>query len=143
LISLRITLQKQLNRCMREFSSDRFLIVELKKGNCRDGHQTRLTKAFFRAVLDRGLYVCGRHYQFALLSASQTRENKATFFAGDAEQVDIRAFLSNVQLRESMGDFSCITNPAKLASRWGQVWSSTCKTCCDIFLTSKILRGFT
>lgn len=104
---MRLTLenpsQKQLNRLMREFSSDRFLILEFKKSHSKDREHQRLVKAFFQHVLDHGVYVCGRHYEFALLSASQTRENKVTFFNGDTEKV---CFLLTV------------TNALSCASTW-------------------------
>eukprot|EP01127_Copromyxa_protea_P014668 TRINITY_DN4133_c0_g1_i1.p1 TRINITY_DN4133_c0_g1~~TRINITY_DN4133_c0_g1_i1.p1 ORF type:complete len:875 (-),score=126.27 TRINITY_DN4133_c0_g1_i1:254-2878(-) len=109
--------QNQKNRCTREYGADKFLIVEFKKSHYETADQKCLITTFFQAVLDHGIYLCGRHYTFGLLSASQIRENKVTFFSGDAEK-----------LRENLGDFSAITNPAKLASRWGQILSSTYPT---------------
>ncbi|KAJ7530357.1 hypothetical protein O6H91_14G000500 [Diphasiastrum complanatum] len=72
-------------------------------------------------VLQSGVYLGGKHYEFLAFSASQLREQSVWMFAST------RAITAN-SVRSWMGDFLSIRNVAKCAARMGQSFSSSTHT---------------
>ncbi|KAJ3169445.1 hypothetical protein HK101_011452 [Irineochytrium annulatum] len=71
-----------------------------------------------RAVLNQGIWIDNRQFEFLLYSNSQLRTCGCWFFADSK-------LLAGDDIRSQMGRFNMTRNPAKLASRMAQVFSSS------------------
>jgi hypothetical protein len=69
-------------------------------------------------VLNHGVEIGGRHFEFLAFSSSQLKEQSCWLFAG-------RPGLSADNIRSFMGDFSNIRCIAKAGARMGQCFSTT------------------
>ncbi|CAB4416419.1 unnamed protein product [Rhizophagus irregularis] len=72
-------------------------------------------------ILNTGICLAGRHYEFLAFSSSQLKEASCWFVASDGE------FNANF-IRANMGDFSGIQAPSLYAARMGQCFTSTIGT---------------
>lgn len=115
------------NRILRKYRDfqDRFLRVqftgELLEGRINSRAETdrddEVYKRVFR-VLDRGIQIGDRHFEFLAFGNSQVRENGAYFFAPTDH-------ISCDDIRKNMGSFGHIRSVAKYAARMGQCFSTT------------------
>eukprot|EP00898_Chlorokybus_atmophyticus_P003162 jgi/Chlat1/3847/Chrsp26S03977 len=120
------------NRVLRQYEkpgiSDRFLRVAFTE----DDHQ-RLPLGVLRdkadvyervkEIVQRGLTIGNRHYEFLASSTNQLRQHSAWFFASDAK-------LTAQGIWDAMSkDFRNQSNVAKCAARMGQCFSSTTRIC--------------
>ncbi|KAJ3342074.1 hypothetical protein HDU83_006225 [Entophlyctis luteolus] len=80
-------------------------------------------KERFGKMLKEGIKVAGRHYKFLAYSNSSLREGRVLFFTEPADGT-----VTVDGIREWMGDFSKIKNPARYAARMGQAFTSTTAT---------------
>ncbi|KAI5078515.1 hypothetical protein GOP47_0006186 [Adiantum capillus-veneris] len=87
------------------------------------GSQTEHTKVYNRvvSVLENGIAIGDKVFEFLAFSTSQLRENSAWMFSANA-----RATADSI--RSWMGDFLDIRNVAKCAARMGQSFSSSTKS---------------
>ncbi|KAI8959704.1 RdRP-domain-containing protein [Daldinia sp. FL1419] len=115
------------NRVLRQYSNyeDRFIRVqfmdEITKGRVfSDPDSTRDNALFNRVhrVLQNGIQIAGRHFQYLATGNSQFREHGAYFFSPTE-------FLTCDNIRNWMGDVNHIRVVAKHASRLGQCFSTT------------------
>eukprot|EP00117_Sycon_ciliatum_P026129 scpid27037/ scgid21522/ Probable RNA-dependent RNA polymerase 1 len=110
------------NRVVRKYWAhrDRFLRVRF----CDESLQWYPTsaQALDRAerILKEGLKACGRQYELVAFSASQLRQQSAWFFAATPDGECTAEII-----RQGLGDFSKIRNPAKYFARLGQSFSAT------------------
>lgn len=83
----------------------------------------RRTEVYNRilSVLQNGIVIGDKKFEFLAFSASQLRESSAWMFAS-------RYGLTAADIREWMGDFRQIRNVAKYAARLGQSFSSSTET---------------
>ncbi|KAJ3339586.1 hypothetical protein HDU93_008003 [Gonapodya sp. JEL0774] len=108
----------------RHISEDRFLRVEFRdEAFDQKVFGTRLPQAAslihrISDVLNTGIVIGSRRYEYLASSASQLRDHQAWFFS-QAEDTDAQS------IREWMGDFSDIKIVAKYNARLGQVFSTT------------------
>lgn len=115
------------NRILRKYRDiqGRFLRVqftgELLEGRINSRADTdrddEVYKRVYR-VLDKGIQIGDRHFEFLAFGNSQMRENGAYFFA-PTENV------SCDDIRKAMGSFGHIRSVAKYAARMGQCFSTT------------------
>ena len=68
--------------------------------------------AYIRSMLDQGVNICGRHYDFLAFSSSQLREHSCWMFASRAADR-----VSCETIRQWMGDFRQIHPVAKMAAK--------------------------
>ncbi|KAI5062092.1 hypothetical protein GOP47_0022631 [Adiantum capillus-veneris] len=89
----------------------------------RTGSQTDHTEVYNRivSVLENGIAIGDKVFEFLAFSTSQLRENSAWMFSANA-----RATADSI--RSWMGDFLEIRNVAKCAARMGQSFSSSTKS---------------
>ncbi|UJR11158.1 hypothetical protein I4U23_015339 [Adineta vaga] len=73
-------------------------------------------------ILNNGLTICGRKYEFLAFSSSQLREHSCWMFS--SENIN---HVSCDEIRESLGNFQNIHPVAKMAARLGQSFSTTTK----------------
>lgn len=113
------------NRVVRRYDdhANRFMRVrfaEEDSGPLRPKRDQLDDQIFGRVqhVLEHGIVVAGRHYEFLAYGNSQIREQGAYFFAS-TKTIDVQ------KIRGWMGDFSHIKVVAKHASRLGQCFSTT------------------
>ncbi|KAJ1559214.1 hypothetical protein HK405_011564 [Cladochytrium tenue] len=80
-------------------------------------------------VLNKGLVLAGRKFDFLAFSSSSLRENSVIFFAGARVRKDgeLQTIDAN-HIRAWMGDFSHIRCAARYAARMGQAFTSTTAT---------------
>lgn len=115
------------NRILRKYRDiqDRFLRVqftgELLEGRINSRADTdrddEVYKRVYR-VLDKGIRIGDRHFEFLAFGNSQMRENGAYFFAPTDN-------VSCDEIRRGMGSFGHIKSVAKYAARMGQCFSTT------------------
>lgn len=134
------------NRVVRKFSEfqDRFLRVkfsdELNNGriNAVDDDSQNAVFARIRRVLQSGIVLGDRKYEFLAFGNSQFREHGALFFASNAE-------ISVEEIRQWLGKVDHIKTVAKRCARLGQSLSTTrpvnavkvtAKRIADIFTTN-------
>ncbi|KAI0848410.1 RNA dependent RNA polymerase-domain-containing protein [Daldinia vernicosa] len=115
------------NRVLRQYINyeDRFIRVqftdELIKGRIYSDPDTTRDNALFNRVyrvLQNGIQIGGRHFQYLATGNSQFREHGAYFFCP-------ADFLTCDNIRAWMGDVNHIRVVAKYASRLGQCFSTT------------------
>ncbi|WBW71310.1 RNA-directed RNA polymerase Rdp1 [Schizosaccharomyces osmophilus] len=113
------------NRVLRKHGkfADRFMRVQIsdeftKSKIYSDNSNCEAVFARVYQLLDKGVKVGNRVYEFLAFGNSQLREHGAFFFASTPDK--------NVeQIREDMGDFSEISSVPKYAARMGQCFSTT------------------
>ncbi|KAH0496216.1 hypothetical protein TgHK011_003588 [Trichoderma gracile] len=76
----------------------------------------------YRKVLEDGIHVAGRKYDFLGFSHSSLRSHSAWFCAPFVDNMQLH---NNDSIIKSLGDFSEIRIPAKCAARIGQAFSET------------------
>lgn len=112
------------NRVIRHFFAyeDRFLRVRFgdERGKVRFKEHDINEEIYLRVkrVLNQGLRIGDRHYEFLAFGNSQFRENSAYFFASTDN-------LKASEIRTWMGDLRGIKTIAKWAARLGQSFSTT------------------
>ncbi|CAK9215440.1 unnamed protein product [Sphagnum jensenii] len=84
------------------------------------GERTQLYDRVLR-VMQEGLTIGGKHYEFLAFSASQLRDRSFWMFASNERN-------TASEIRAWMGDFLNIRNVAKCAARMGQCFSSSVPT---------------
>ncbi|KAF9579397.1 hypothetical protein BGW38_004353 [Lunasporangiospora selenospora] len=114
------------NRVIRQYSdlSDYFLRVEFAdEGLSKLWSKGQTGYALFTrifSILDQGIKIGNRTYEFLAFSSSQLRENAVWLFCRkQGSQVTADS------IRRWMGDFSHIKSAAKYSARMGQCFSST------------------
>ncbi|KAJ7568127.1 hypothetical protein O6H91_01G019700 [Diphasiastrum complanatum] len=92
-------------------------------GGARTVRKTDTSDVYSRIlrVLQNGVYLGGKHYEFLAFSASQLREQSVWMFASTTT-------VTANSIRSWMGDFLSIRNVAKCAARMGQSFSSSTHT---------------
>jgi RNA-dependent RNA polymerase len=114
------------NRVIRQYYQyqDRFLRVrftdEVPMGRLVSRRNQRLEELFARVaqVMNYGVILGGRHYEFLAFGNSQFREHGAYFFASLPN-------LKVEQIRSQLGDLKDIRTAAKWCARLGQNFSTT------------------
>ncbi|SPO00115.1 related to RNA-dependent RNA polymerase (RdRP) SAD-1 [Cephalotrichum gorgonifer] len=115
------------NRILRKYRDiqDRFLRVqftgELLEGRINSRADTDRDDEVYKRVykvLDQGIRIGDRHFEFLAFGNSQMRENGAYFFAPTDH-------ISCDSIRRGMGSFGHIRSVAKYAARMGQCFSTT------------------
>ena len=123
------------NRVLRHYSADidNFLRISFLDENLEKMHSTvisprmsnegRKTGVYKRvlSILQDGIVIGSKKFDFLAFSSSQLRENSAWMFAS-------RLGLTAEDIRDWMGDFRQIRNVAKYAARLGQSFSSSKET---------------
>ncbi|KAJ9708546.1 hypothetical protein PVL29_000538 [Vitis rotundifolia] len=123
------------NRVLRNYPEDidNFLRVSFLDENLEKIHSTvisprmsnegRRTGVYRRilSILQNGIVIGDKKFDFLAFSSSQLRDNSAWMFAS-------RPGLTAADIRSWMGDFSQIRNVAKYAARLGQSFSSSKET---------------
>ncbi|RVW89216.1 RNA-dependent RNA polymerase 1 [Vitis vinifera] len=123
------------NRVLRNYPEDidNFLRVSFLDENSEKIHSTvisprmsnegRRTGVYRRilSILQNGIVIGDKKFDFLAFSSSQLRDNSAWMFAS-------RPGLTAADIRSRMGDFSQIRNVAKYAARLGQSFSSSKET---------------
>lgn len=123
------------NRVLRNYPEDidNFLRVSFLDENLEKIHSTvisprmskegRRTGVYRRilSILQNGIVIGDKKFDFLAFSSSQLRDNSAWMFAS-------RPGLTAAEIRSWMGDFSQIRNVAKYAARLGQSFSSSKET---------------
>lgn len=123
------------NRVLRHYSEDidNFLRVSFLDENLEKIHSTvisprmsnegRKTGVYTRilSVLENGIVIGSKKFDFLAFSSSQLRDNSAWMFAS-------RPGLTAADIRAWMGDFRQIRNVAKYAARLGQSFGSSKET---------------
>ncbi|XP_034691829.1 probable RNA-dependent RNA polymerase 1 [Vitis riparia] len=123
------------NRVLRNYPEDidNFLRVSFLDENSEKIHSTvisprmsnegRRTGVYRRilSILQNGIVIGDKKFDFLAFSSSQLRDNSAWMFAS-------RPGLTAADIRSWMGDFSQIRNVAKYAARLGQSFSSSKET---------------
>ncbi|XP_019640069.1 PREDICTED: RNA-dependent RNA polymerase 1-like [Branchiostoma belcheri] len=113
------------NRILRKYGEDNFMRVSIRDedfgklqafGRLVPGEDETFTHV--KRVLQEGLRVWDRNYEFLAASNSQLREHNVWFFASDGEN-------TADSIRREMGDFSGIKCPALVLARMGQCFSNT------------------
>ncbi|EPX74791.1 RNA-directed RNA polymerase Rdp1 [Schizosaccharomyces octosporus yFS286] len=113
------------NRVLRKHIkfADRFMRVQIADELTKiklhsDNSNCEAVFARVYQLLNKGVKIGNRVYEFLAFGNSQLREHGAFFFASTPEQ--------NVEkIREDMGDFSEISSVSKYAARMGQCFSTT------------------
>ncbi|KAK5679352.1 hypothetical protein LTS10_008167 [Elasticomyces elasticus] len=118
------------NRVFRKYQKfeDRFLRVKFSdekyRGRVMNGEDGSQNEVFTRVkrVLQHGIRIADRHYEFLAFGNSQFRENGAYFFAPIGD-------INTKYIRDGMGTFTQLRdvdrNIAKYASRLGQAFTTT------------------
>ncbi|KAM7270395.1 hypothetical protein ACFE04_029609 [Oxalis oulophora] len=125
------------NRVLRHFRQDidnflRVSFVDEDWGKVHSAHLSRRvsspgggrkTKLYGRilSVLQDGIIIGGKKFEFLAFSSSQLRENSTWMFSS-------RRGLTAADIREWMGDFRSIRNVPKYAARLGQSFGSSTET---------------
>ncbi|RIA98947.1 RNA dependent RNA polymerase-domain-containing protein [Glomus cerebriforme] len=116
------------NRILRQYEdkTDHFLRVTFKDENfdrlfVNKNESADIINLRIVAIINAGLCLAGRHYEFLAFSSSQLKETSCWFVASNGE------FNANF-IRANMGDFSKIQAPSLYAARMGQCFTSTVGT---------------
>lgn len=119
------------NRVLRSYANytDYFMRVEFSEetgDSMRFDQNASLDEIFqkrFKSVLEDGIVIAGRHFEFLGFSHSSLRSQTCWFMAAftldSGEVLDARSVIS------LLGDFSTIRSPARCAARIGQAFSET------------------
>ncbi|OHF00014.1 RNA-dependent RNA polymerase [Colletotrichum orchidophilum] len=121
---------ESLNRVLRRFpnQTDYFMRVTFADEDVSDlvfNSKVSYDKIFerYKHILNNGLSVAGRVYQFLGFSHSSLRSHSAWFSAPFVD--DSKEFQMYANIIKSLGDFEKIQIPAKCAARIGQAFSET------------------
>ncbi|XP_019641825.1 PREDICTED: LOW QUALITY PROTEIN: probable RNA-dependent RNA polymerase 1 [Branchiostoma belcheri] len=113
------------NRILRKYGEDNFMRVSIRDedfgklqavGWLAPGEEETFTHV--NCVLQDGMKLGDRNYEFLAASNSQLREHNVWFFASDGKN-------TAESIRREMGDFSHIRCPATVLARMGQCFSNT------------------
>jgi len=82
----------------------------------------RILRGRFKDILEKGITIAGREYEFLGFSHSSLRAQSCWFMAPFVYEGSLLWYRMIIQ---DLGDFSMIRSPAKCAARIGQVFSDT------------------
>lgn len=96
------------------------LSTSIQRGIFAKPHRTKIYSRIL-TILQDGIVIGNKHYEFLAFSASQLRNNSVWMFASNDE-------VSAEDVREWMGCFNKIRSVSKCAARMGQLFSSSKQT---------------
>ncbi len=117
------------NRILREFDPDFFIRVhfrdedKLKLSSVKSEASLKNLLLRVEHVLQNGLNIGGRHYEFLAMSASQLRDHGCWFVAAHFREDGVKIDANFI--RSWCGDFEAIKNVAKHVARLGQSLSAS------------------